>query len=216
MLSDERKALIEAEEKLRHEIKMKLEAEGQQIDLAASRLDGKMERAEKAFSEKLYAFLNSSIGLLLVSSLLVSGGGALYQQAQHQYEIEQLNKAKLTAYRFEIGDRIKNMQYLLRHAKTVGEARVALGSIFKSKFPLNSELDNKSLSSLYFNLYQLIGGTDREKSKAALELIRSLEDAEFSLQNQPSSSPLDLSEKQKINALVDRIEALHVDLYSKP
>lgn len=215
MLTDERKAIIEAEEHFRHEIRQKLESDVSTLSSSIESAENSMKQIENQFSKKLMEFLNSSIGLLLVSSVVVSGGGALYQQIQHKYEIEQKSKDKSIAYRFEIGDRIKNMQYLLKYAKTVGDAKVALGSMFKSSFPLNAELDNKSLSSLYFNLYQLIDGSDKDKSRKAIELLRDLEDAEFSLQNRANNDLLDTAEKEQIRKLVTDIESLHIGEVSK-
>ncbi len=215
MLTDERKAIIAAEEHFRHEIRQKLESDVSKLSSSIESAENSVKQIENQFSKKLIEFLNSSIGLLLVSSVVVSGGGALYQQIQHKYEIEQKSKDKSIAYRFEIGDRIKNMQYLLRYAKTVGDVKVALGSMFKSSFPLNAELDNKSLSSLYFNLYQLIDGSDKDKSREAIELLRDLEDAEFSLQNRANSDLLDSIEKEQIRKLVTNIESLHIGGVSK-
>ncbi|OZA31558.1 MAG: hypothetical protein B7X83_08330, partial [Polynucleobacter sp. 17-46-58] len=138
MLTDEKRALIEAEERFRHELRQKIES-----DIATTGQE--IKASEKKLFEKINTFLNSSIGLLLVSSVVVSGGGALYQQIEHDYESREKSKEQSLTFKFEIGDRVKNMQFLLKRAKTVGDAKVAMAGMFKSQFPLNSSLDNKSL-----------------------------------------------------------------------
>jgi hypothetical protein len=203
MLTDEKKALIEAEERFRHELRQKFEAE-----IVATEQEIKV--SEKKLFEKINTFLNSSIGLLLVSSVVVSGGGALYQQIQHDYESREKSKEQSLAFKFEIGDRIKNMQFLLKRAKTVGDAKIAMASMFKSQFPLNSNLDNKSLSSLYFSLYQLAEGTERERSKEAIQILDELEELEYSLQSRVDTDILNASEKNQIIKLVSSIESMHL------
>ena len=211
MLSEDKKSTIEAEERFRHEIKLKLESESVKNPLTIKNIEDSAKGLEKKVSSKILDFLNSSLGMLLISSVVISGGGTLYQQAQHYYAVEQKNKEQLVAYQFEIGDRIQNMRYLLRQSRTVGDAKTALASIFKSKFPLNSDLDNKSLSALYFNLYQLIQGNEKTKSKVAMAIVRDLEDAEYSLQSRDNSSLLNADEKEKLTKLVLNIEKLHLD-----
>jgi len=68
------------------------------------------------------------------------------------------------------------MECALRTAKTVGDAKDALSSLSKSKFPLTPELQNRSLGSLYLNIYELLSGTQQEKAifKKLIEAIRAL------------------------------------------
>lgn len=210
MLSEDRKKIIEAEERFRHELKAKLEEEAATLKSGFNKLEGEVKQIEKKFSTKLMEFLNSSVGMWFLSSVVITGGAATLQQIQHHYELEQKNKSQLVAYQFEIGNRIQNMKYFLRHAKTVGEAKSALASVFKSKFPLNPELENQSLSALYFNLYQLIDGSDKEKSKLAIEVVLNLEDAEILLQSQKNDQLLDAADKERLSKLVAAIENLHI------
>lgn len=203
MLTDEKKALIEAEERFRHELRQKIES-----DIATT--EEEIKTSEKKLFEKINTFLNSSIGLLLVSSVVVSGGGALYQQIEHDYESREKSKEQSLTFKFEIGDRIKNMQFLLKRAKTVGDAKVAMAGMFKSQFPLNSSLDNKSLSSLYFSLYQLAEGTEKERSKEAIQILDELEELEYSLQSRVNTDVLNASEKEQIIKLVSSIESMHL------
>jgi hypothetical protein len=210
MLSEDRKSIIEAEEKFRHELKIKLEAEAASLKSGLNHLEEEIKLVEKKFSAKLMEFLNSSVGMWFLSSVVITGGAAGLQQIQHHYETEQKNKAQLIEYQFEIGNRIQNMKYFLRHAKTVGDAKSALASVFKSKFPLSPTLENQSLSALYFNLYQLIDGTDKDKSRRAIEVVLDLEDAEVSLQSQNNDQALSPPDKERLSKLVAAIESLHI------
>ncbi len=74
------------------------------------------------------------------------------------------------------------MEYGLRRAKTVGEAKAAMDNMFKSKYLLTPELQNRSLASLYLSMYQLMSGTEQQKSEQAMTFVRRLEEAELSLQ----------------------------------
>ena len=210
MLSEDRKSIIEAEEKFRHELKIKLESESASLKSGLNHLEEDVRLIEKKFSAKLMEFLNSSVGMWFLSSVVITGGAAGLQQIQHHYETEQKNKAQLIEYQFEIGNRIQNMKYFLRHAKTVGDAKSALASVFKSKFPLSPTLENQSLSALYFNLYQLIDGTDKDKSRRAIEVVLDLEDAEVSLQSQKNDQVLNVADKERLSKLVAAIENLHI------
>jgi len=210
MLSEDRKSIIEAEEKFRHELKIKLESESASLKSGLNHLEEDVRLIEKKFSAKLMEFLNSSVGMWFLSSVVITGGAAGLQQIQHHYETEQKNKAQLIEYQFEIGNRIQNMKYFLRHAKTVGDAKSALASVFKSKFPLSPTLENQSLSALYFNLYQLIDGTDKDKSRRAIEVVLDLEDAEISLQSQKNDQVLNVADKERLSKLVAAIENLHI------
>ncbi len=210
MLDDEKRKVIEAEERFRHELRLQLEAEAAKYRAEAGLVGAQLKQAEKKLGGKVMEFLNSSVGMWFLSSVVITGGAAALQQIQHHYEIEQKNKSQLATYQFEIGNRIQNMKYFLRHAKTVGEAKTALGSVFKSKFPISAELEHQSLSTLYFNLHQLIKGTEKEKNVKALEVIRDLEDAEILLQSRPDNEPLNAADRDSFSKLITAIESLHL------
>ena len=210
MLDDEKKKLIEAEERFRRDLKMQLEIEASKLRSDASSLPAQVKQIEKKATSKIMEFLNSSVGMWFLSSVVITGGAAALQQIQHHFEIQQKNKSQLVVYQFEIGNRIQNMKYFLRHAKTVGDAKMALGGVFKSKFPINADLENQSLSTLYFNLHQLIGGTPREKNLKALEIIRDLEDSEILLQSRSDSEELNATDRDSFNKLILAVEGLHL------
>jgi hypothetical protein len=210
MLDQEKIKLIEAEERFRHELRLQLESDTAKVKASAASFGSQVIHAEKKLGGKVMEFLNSSVGMWLLSSVVITGGAAALQQIQHHYEVEQKNKSQLVTYQFEIGNRIQNMKYFLRHAKTVGEAKAALGSVFKSKFPISAELENQSLSTLYFNLHQLIKGTAKEKNARAMEIIRDLEDAEILLQARPDAEALNAEDRDSFNKLILAIESLHL------
>jgi hypothetical protein len=210
MLSEETKKRIEAEEQFRHDLKVKLEAELATAKSAFASLQKEAEQVEKRTASKVMEFLNSSVGTWFLSSVVITGGAAMLQQIQHSHENEQKNKTQLISYQFEIGTRIQNMKFFLTQAKTVGDAKVALASVFQSKFPLNPELEKQSLSALYFNLQQLIEGSEKEKTQLAMVVVLELEQAEFLLQSQKDTQLLDANDKEKLAKLVTAIENLHI------
>jgi hypothetical protein len=210
MLSEETKKKIEAEERFRHDLKVKLEAELASAKSAFASLQKDAVQVEKRTASKVMEFLNSSVGTWFLSSVVITGGAAMLQQIQHNHEIEQKNKTQLISYQFEIGTRIQNMKFFLNQAKTVGDAKVALASVFQSKFPLNPELEKQSLSALYFNLHQLIEGSEKEKTRLAMAVVLELEQAEFLLQSQKNNQLLDANDKEKLAKLVTAIENLHI------
>jgi hypothetical protein len=210
MLSEETKKRIEAEEQFRHDLRIKLEAEHASIKSTFASLQKGVEQVEKRTASKVMEFLNSSVGTWFLSSVVITGGAAILQQIQHSHEIEQKNKTQLIAYQFEIGTRIQNMKFFLKQARTVGDAKMALSSVFQSKFPLNPELEKQSLSALYFNLHQLIEGSEKEKTRLAMAVVLDLEQAEFLLQSEKDSQLLDANDKEKLAKLVAAIENMRI------
>ena len=65
---------------------------------------------------------------------MLTGGAALLQNIQHDHEVAQTNRQQLATHRFEITHRLDQMEYGLRRAKTVGEAKAAMDNMFKSKY----------------------------------------------------------------------------------
>ena len=174
-------------------------------------LDGSLTEAKKTGS-KIMEFLNSQVGMWLLSSVVLTGGAALIQQVQHSYQIREQNHQQLVNHAFEIENRLDNMQFLLRHAKTVGDAKKALAGLFKSIYPLSPELQNRSLSSLYFSIYNLIP-TDRQKrADEAIEFVRQLEDSEYILQSRADDAPLDEADRAQFEKLIKACKAVQKDI----
>jgi len=204
MLSEEKKSLITAEERYRHEIASKLRSEMGVIGEEALSI-------ERSIWGKVNELLNSNVGMWFLSTVLVTGGAGAYQAMQHHYEVQIHNRAQLTTHQFEIGNRIQNMKYFLRKAQTVGDAQLALKSVFQSKTPVNPEVEKLSLSVIYFNFYQMLGTQNKE----ALELVRKLEDQEYILQTQKPSDPLPDAEKQKLLSWVEELEQIEIEESNK-
>lgn len=206
MLSDDQKKRIEAEEIHRHEFRKSLEtAFSKAVDSAVS--DAKEEKAK--LDSKLMTFLNSSVGTLLLSSVVITGGAGLIQQIQHNHENQKKKREELVVYKFEIENRLDNMEIALRRAQNVGDAKDALDKLFKSKYPLTPELQNRTLASLYLNIYELVPGTQQQKAAAAIGFIRELENAESLLSTQTDNTKL-INEEDKIQftKLIQSIQVL--------
>jgi len=204
MLSEEKKSLIAAEERYRHEISNKLRSE-------IGSIGEEFQSIERTIWDKVNELLNSNVGMWFLSTVLVTGGAGAYQAMQHHYEVQIHNRAQLTTHQFEIGNRIQNMKYFLRKAQTIGDAQLALKSVFLSKTPVNPEVEKLSLSVIYFNFYQMLGTQNKE----ALELVRKLEDQEYILQSQKPTNPLPEAEKQKLLSWVEKLEQIEVQESNK-
>ena len=204
MLSEEKKSLIAAEERYRHEIANKLRSE-------IGSIGEEFQSIERTIWDKVNEPLNSNVGMWFLSTVLVTGGAGAYQAMQHHYEVQIHNRAQLTTHQFEIGNRIQNMKYFLRKAQTIGDAQLALKSVFLSKTPVNPEVEKLSLSVIYINFYQLLGTQNKE----TLELVRKLEDQEYILQSQKPTNPLPEAEKQKLLSWVEKLEQIEVQESNK-
>lgn len=205
MLTEEQRKIVEAEEQVRHEIRRRLDSENPPPAPPPA------PPPQEGFGKKVFDFLNSSVGMWLLSSVVLTGGAALLQNIQHNHEIALKNREQLATHQFEITNRLDEMEYGLRRATTVGEAKTAMASMFKSKFPLSPDLQNRSLGSLYLTMYQLVSGSDKTKSKEAINFIRRLEDAELALQSEKDDSkPLDAGHKENLRKLLKSIKELHL------
>ena len=147
----------------------------------------------------------------LLSSVVLTGGAALLQNLQHNHEIQQKNRELLATHRFEIMHRLDQMEYGLRRARTVGDAKAAMELLFKAKFPLSSELQNRSLASLFLSVFQLLPGSEQQRSEKAMNFIRRLEEAELSLQAETDDNDkLDGRQRDQMQKLVQAVKALHM------
>lgn len=192
---------IHAEEMLRQEIRDQIEASKKSESSKSS--DG------SGLSQKLMDFLNSSVGMWLLSSVVLTTGAAMIQQIQHNYQIREQNHKQLVTHLFEIQNRLDNMEYILRQAQTVGQAKEGLKGLFKSIFPLTPELENRSLVSLYFAVYSLIPGDRQVKAKDAIEFVRQMEESEFTFQSRPDTEKLNDSDREQLRKLIQACKAVH-------
>jgi hypothetical protein len=168
--------------------------------------------APPSFGQKLMEFLNSSLGMWLLSSVVLTGGAALIQQVQHDFQIREQNHRQLVNHVFEINNRLDNMEFLLRRATTVGEAKKALEGLFKSIYPLTPELQNRSLSSLYFTVYSLIPSSRQNRADEAIELVRQLADSEYALQSRADDTPLTEPDRAQFEKLIRACKAVQRDI----
>ena len=191
---------IHAEEMLRQEIREEIEA---------SKKSETRKGSGSELSQKLMDFLNSSVGMWLLSSVVLTTGAALIQHFQHDYQIREQNHKQLVTHLFEIQNRLDNMEYILRRAQTVGEAKEGLKGLFKSIFPLTPELENRSLVSLYFAVYSLIPGDRQVKAKDAIEFVREMEQSEFTFQSRPDTEKLNDEDREQLRKLIQACKAVH-------
>lgn len=196
-----RRRQIEAEEELRYQVRRRLDAQ-HGVETTTPPAHG--------FGKKLMEFFNSTLGMWLLSSVVLTGGAALIQNIQHNHEIEQKNREQFSAHKFEVTHRLDQMEYSLRRAKTVGDAKAAMDGMFKSKFPLSPDLQNKSLGSLYLTMLQLVSGASDQKSSEVMDFIRRLEEAELALQALPDDKPLDTEQREHLRKLLNSIKNLHL------
>ena len=202
MLTDEDRARIEADERLRHAVRQGMQA-------PAGPAAPPPPPAKPGFGQRLYHFLNSSVGMWLLSSVLLTGGAAVLQQIQHDHEIAMKNQQDLTTLRFEIEHRLGNMAFLLRRAKTIGAAKAALDGVFKSPIPLTPELQNRSLSSLFLTAYPMLPKEKQHDVRQAIRLVKQLEEDELLLRTLPDDGPLSDAQREKYGKTITSIQQLH-------
>lgn len=209
MLDDVQKRLIEAEERFRHEVKAKILAESNGIGEVINSVSENIQSDEKKFSTRIVEFLNSSLGMWFLSTVIVTGGAGLYQQVQHHYENQKTKRQEVVKYRYEVENRLDHIEHGLRHTKTVAQVNTALQRLYSGKFPLTAELQNRSLGSMYLNLDQLLSAAEGEKAQQAIALIHQLEDNELSLDSLPENQLISDAEKAKLIKIVDDIKKIH-------
>jgi len=195
MLDNEKKKLIEAEERYRHEIAEKLRADMQSVEQTAMSI-------QKDFWSKVNEVLNSNFGLWFLSSVFITGGAALYQITQHHYETK-LNKEKdVLTCEFEIANRLNGMKFLLQKAKTVGDAQFALTPISKSFGAVSTEYENVNIAVLYFKIYQLTGIRNIEIGNN----IKELEEKYLAIQKENPKLPFDESDRKNLLVIIDTLQ----------
>jgi len=200
MLSDDKKALIEAEERYRQEVNKKLRS-----DLAATEKD--IINLKKDFWSKISDVLNSNFGLWLLSSVFLSGGAALYQITQHHYEVKLSKDKEILACEFEIANRLNSMRFLLRRASTVAEAKYALTPIMKSLGAVSAEYENVNIAVLYFKRYQLTG----MKNSHMGDYVRELEEKNLVLQAANPKATFDEADRKRLLELINTLDKYEMD-----
>jgi hypothetical protein len=191
VLDDEKKKLIEEEERYRHQIAAKLRSEAKNIEKVSKDI-------EKSLWSKISEVLNSNFGLWFLSSVFISGGATVYQITQHHFQQKLSTQKELITCEFEIANRLNGMKYLLEKAKTYGEAQVALTPITKSFGAVSTEYENVNIAVLYFKTYQLTGIMNKKISNS----VKELEQVNLYIQAQNPKTALSAEDRNKMLALI--------------
>ena len=199
MLNDEKKSLIEEEERYRHEIAKKISDE-------AAIVEKDIETTTNQIWAKIYDILNSNVGLLILSSVFISGGAAFYQNMQHNYESRVNSQKEIISCELEIANRLYVVKNLISHAKTVGDALQALTGAKKSLGPVKPEFQNVGLAVLYFNLYQLTGN----RNPSVEQDLREIERVYFSLQEQDPKALFNEADKESMTKIFNELFELNL------
>ena len=199
MLDESKKSLIEAEERYRHEIAKKISDE-------ATIVEKDIETSSHQIWAKIYDILNSNVGMLILSSVFISGGAAFYQNMQHSYESRVTSQKEIISCEFEIANRLYVVKNLISHAKTVGDALEALTGAKKSLGPVKPEFQNVGLAVLYFNLYQLTGN----RNPSVEQDLREIERVYFSLQEQDPKAIFNEADKESMTKIFNELFELNL------
>jgi hypothetical protein len=194
MLDAEKKKLIEAEEMYRHEISQKIRSEAEALEQGVDKL-------EKKFWDKTFDLLNSNFGLWFLSSVFISGGAAVYQIASHHYEQKLSTQKEFLTCEFEIENRLNAMDYLVKKAKTIGDAQHALTPMAKSFGAVTPEYEHVNITGLYFRTYQLTG-LHNQKTQ---EYLEELEELDLNIQEANPKDQLDSETRKKLLTVIEAL-----------
>ncbi len=200
MLSDDKKALIEAEERYRQEVNKKLSA-----DLSATKKD--VNSLSKDLWAKVSEVLNSNFGIWFLSSVFLSGGAALYQVTQHHYETSIAKEKEIVACEFEIVNRLNHMRFLLRRATTVADAKYALTPVSKSLGAITADYENVNIAVLYFKIYQLTGFRDKRISL----YIKDLEEKNLAIQAGNPKENFSEKDRKELLEIINTLDQYEID-----
>jgi hypothetical protein len=195
MLDNEKKKIIEAEEHYRHQIAEKLRSEAGTIQNAGKKI-------EQDFLSKLSQALNSNFGLWLLSSVFITGGAALYQIAQHHYEVKLNTQKELLTCEFEIANRLHGMKFLLLKAKTNGDAQHALTGVSKSFGAVSAEYEHVNIAVLYFKTIQLTGSIDSQIAG----YVKELEEKNLAIQSESPKDPFNESDRKRLIEIINALQ----------
>jgi len=195
MLDNEKKQLIEAEEQYRHEIASKLRSEAELMEKTAKKIG-------KDFWGKASELLNSNFGLWFLSSVFITGGAALYQIAQHHYEVKLNTQKELLTCEFEIANRLHGIKFLLLKANTNGDAQHALTGVSKSFGAVSAEYDHVNIAVLYFKTIQLTGSIDSQIAG----YVKELEEKNLAIQAENPKDPFNESDRKRLIEIISALQ----------
>ena len=200
MLDDDKKRIIEAEERYRHDIAKNLRS-----DLAVTERD--VKNLSKDIWAKVSDILNSNFVIWFLSTVFISGGAAVYQMTQHHYEAKLNTQRQLATCEFEIANRLNAMKFLLQRSKTVGDAQFALTPVSKSLGAVSPEYENVNIAVLYFKIYQLTGIRDMTLAN----YVKELEEINLSIQKQNPNATLNVEEQKQMISLITDLHRYALD-----
>lgn len=201
MLDNQKKELIESEEMYRHKIAHKIRSDAESIERAANKL-------EKNFWDKTFEILNSNFGLWFLSSVFISGGATIYQITSHHYAQKLSIQKDFLTCEFEIENRLNTMDYLVKKAKTVGDAQNALLPMGKSFGAVSPEYEHVNITGLYFRTYQLTG----INNKKSAEYVKELEELNLDIQKANPKAPLDDQTRNKLLKVIEVLKQHSIQL----
>lgn len=194
MLDNEKKSLIEQEELYRHEVASRIRSE-------IGTIKKEVKSIEEGTWKRIYELFNTNLGIWLLSTIVISGGAAIYQKAQHQYESRIHVRKELITCQFEITNRLHNMAFLLRRAKTVGDAQYALTPVTKGLGSVKPEFQNINIAALYFNEFQLTG----KRNSEVAENIKTLEELNFVIQSQDPKAIFSEDDRKQLLKIISEL-----------
>ena len=195
-LTDERKAEIALEEIYRARIQ----------PLKANTLTKGMDDV----GQRIWKFFNSNLGIWLLSSVVFSSLATFLQHrhldaAQHATYLLQVETTK-----FSVSDRVEELRFFLRNAKTNAEVAKALETLFKSSYPNPGPTGGSSIYSLVYAIYPLLANPHDLVIRDALETIRSIEHKYVEVIALETNQTSPTATKQFIYAQLDHLQSLQL------
>ena len=188
-LTDERKAEIALEEVYRAQI--------QPTKLS------KIVADADSVGARLLKFFNSNLGIWLLSSVLLSSM-ATFLQREHQQAVKQAaHKLQIDTTKFYVSDRVEEIRFFLRNAKTNAECAQALESLFRTSYPNPGHMGTSSVYSLVFAIYPLVAAPHDKLIADALRTIRALEHRYVELKADEANAITPTDIKQSLYAQLD-------------
>ena len=132
----------------------------------------------------------------------MSGGAAVYQMVSHHYTQKLTFQKEFLTCEFEIENRLNAMDYLLKKAKTIGDAQYALTPMSKSFGAVTPEYQNVNIAGLYFKTYQLTG----LNNKVTGEYVKELEELNLGIQQANPKALLDEQTRDKLLKIIESLK----------
>ena len=160
--------------------------------------------------DRLLKFLNSNLGIWLLSSVVLSSMATLLQR-EHQKSVERTaTRLQITATKFNVSDRVEELRFFLRNANTNAEYAQALESLFRTNYPNPGSAGGSSIYSLVFAIYPLLADPHDALISDVLETIRSLEHKYVELKGHEAGASPPEHIKKTIYTKLDHLQSLQL------